>query len=124
MIIVKGTIPLDREDREEAVALIREMADSSRRESGCLAYEVYLCVEDPDTVVLWQQWSSLEALEKHFASDHVDAFLDVIPDYIDGQVISERFDVRAESSDATGGDIRDENAGPSRVHLADNVVVH
>ncbi len=124
MIIVKGTIPLDREDREEAVALIREMADSSRRESGCLAYEVYLSVEDPDTVVLWQQWSSLEALENHFASDHVDAFLDVIPDYIDGQVISERFDVRAESSDATGGDVRDESAEPSRVHLADNVVVH
>jgi quinol monooxygenase YgiN len=124
MIIVKGTIPLSREDREEAVALIREMADSSRRESGCLAYEVYLSVEDPDTVVLWQQWSSLEALEHHFASDHVDAFLDVIPDYIDGQVISERFEVRAETSDETGGDVRDERAQQSRVQVADNTVVH
>lgn len=123
MIIVKGTIPLCSQDREEAVAMIREMADSSRREPGCLAYEVYLSVDDPDTVVLWQQWRNLEALEAHFASDHVDAFLDVIPDYIDGQVISERFDVRAESSDEIT-DTREEASGTSQVRLADNIVVH
>jgi quinol monooxygenase YgiN len=122
MIIVKGTIPLNREDREEAVALIREMADSSRRESGCLAYEVYLSVDDPDTVVLWQQWRSLDALEAHFASEHVDAFLDMIPDYIGGQVISERFDVIAEAGDTS--EHEDEPVEPRTIRFADSIVMH
>lgn len=122
MIIVKGTIPLNREDREEAVALIREMADSSRRESGCLAYEVYLSVDDPDTVVLWQQWRSLDALEAHFASEHVDAFLEMIPDYIGGEVISERFDVIAEADDT--GEPGDEPVEARRIRFADSIVMH
>lgn len=119
MIIVKGSIPVCREEREEAVALIRELADASRREKGCIAYEVYLSVDDPGTVVLWQQWTSVDALESHFASDHVDAFLDVIPDYIEGQVTSARFDVREEVLEES-----EEALEPPRVHFAGNIQLH
>lgn len=119
MIIVKGAIPVRQEDREEAVALIRELAETSRGERGCLAYEVYLSVDDPETVVLWQQWSSIEALETHFASEHVDAFLDLIPDYIDGQVTSARFDVQAEVLDEP-----EEGPEPPHVQYAGSIVLH
>lgn len=119
MIIVKGAIPVKSEDREEAVALIRELAEASRCEQGCLAYEVYMSLEEPETVVLWQQWASLEALETHFSSDHVDAFLDLIPDYIDGQVTSARFDVQAEVLDEY-----EDVLEPPRVQYADSIVIH
>lgn len=119
MIIVKGSIPVRQEDRDEAVALIRELAEASRCEQGCVAYEVYLSVDEPETVVLWQQWSSLDALESHFASEHVDAFLDLIPDYIDGQVTSARFDVREEVSDEP-----EEAPEPPRIQYADSILLH
>lgn len=119
MIIVKGSIPVKPEDREEAVALMRELAEASRCEQGCLAYEIYLSVEEPETLVLWQQWSSVEALESHFASDHVDAFLDIIPDYIDGQVTSARFDVQAEVHDEP-----EETPEPPRVQYAGSILLH
>lgn len=123
MIIVKGCIPLNQDGREEAVALIREMADGARRERGCLAYEVYLSVEDPDTVVLWQQWRSLEALEAHFASDHVDTFLEMIPDYIDGEVTTERFDVQTDEAELPEDDGSEAVESPS-VRFAGSIVLH
>ena len=95
MIIVKGEIPVKTDHRDEAVALVLALAEASRSEDGCLAYEVYLQAERPEVIVVWQQWYSMEALECHFASDHVDAFLDAIPDMIEGQVTSSRFEVRA-----------------------------
>jgi quinol monooxygenase YgiN len=119
MIIVKGAIPVKQEHLEEAVALLRELAEASRAERGCLAYEVFLSAEDPETVVLWQQWESEEALESHFASDHVDAFLDAIPDYVEGQVTSARFDVVADSLEDS-----EEALEPPRVQIADNIVIH
>lgn len=119
MIIVKGSIPVSRERRDEAVALIQELAAASRREAGCLAYEVYLSAEDPETVVLWQQWTSIDALETHFCSDHVDEFLDHIADFVDGQVTSARFDVHAEELDDS-----EEAVEPPRVQIADNITVH
>ncbi len=104
MIIVKGSIPVKSDCREDAVALVESLAEHSRSESGCLSYEVYVKADEPQVIVIWQQWTCMDALEAHFCSEHVDCFLDAIPDYIDGQVTSEHYDVGADGSEdvATG----------------------
>jgi quinol monooxygenase YgiN len=119
MIIVKGSIPVKSERRQEAVALIQALAEASRAEMGCLAYEVYIQADCPETIVIWQQWDSLDALEDHFASDHVDCFLDAIPDLIEGEVTSAQFDVQqADWSE------QEEALELPRVQYADNIVLH
>jgi quinol monooxygenase YgiN len=119
MIIVKGSIPVKAERREEAVALIQTLAEASRAEHGCLSYEVYIQADAPETIVIWQQWDSLDALEEHFASEHVDHFLDAIPDLIEGEVTSAQFDVQeAEWSE------QDDAMELPRVQYADNIVLH
>ena len=120
MIIVKGAIPVKTEQQKEAVDLVEMLAHASREERGCLAYEVYLRADDPDTIVIWQQWACLEALEDHFASDHVDAFLDAIPDLIDGEVESARFEVQSMDD---GSEPLDAVELP-QVQLADDLVLH
>lgn len=120
MIIVKGAIPVKSDQQQEAVELVQSLADASREEHGCLAYEVYLRADDPDTIVIWQQWDCIEALEDHFASDHVDAFLDAIPDMIDGEVESARFEVQSLDDEFDGQDGLD----VPQVQLSGDLVLH
>lgn len=119
MIIVKGSIPVKTGHRDEAVALIEALALASRQEGGCLSYEVYIQPSAPDIVVIWQQWDSLDALEDHFASDHVDDFLEAIPDLIEGEVTSAQFDVQEAYWDE-----QDDGKEAPHIYYADNIVLH
>src|SRR5690606_23599841 len=119
MIIVKGEIPIKEDHRDEAVELIQALAEASRSEDGCLSYEVYLQADRPEVIMIWQQWRSLSALETHFASDHVDAFLDAIPDLIEGDVISSRYEVQSEETD----DLEEMMELP-RVLYGDEIILH
>lgn len=120
MIIVKGSIPVRMDAHEEAVTLVETMAEASREEPGCLAYEVSIRTDAPEVIMIWQQWASVDALERHFASAHVDEFLDAIPDLVDGEVTSEQFDVR----DVTPVDPLEDNAGLTHVEVAGNTTIH
>ena len=120
MIIVKGSIPVKTAHREEALTLLQTLAGQSRQEQGCLAYEVYIDAASPQTLVIWQQWSGIPALEEHFASSHVDAFLDAIPDLIDGEVTSARFEVVSEDEALELEEVVDF----PQVQLADNITLH
>lgn len=122
MIIVKDTIPVREDCREDAVALVHALAEASRSEEGCVAYEVYVQADQPEIIMIWQQWRSLDALEIHFASAHVDAFLDAIPDMIDGQVTSSRFEVHAEDSDLIDDEALELEM--PRVLLGEEIVLH
>ena len=119
MIIVKGSIPVKTAHREEALALVQSLAEASREEHGCMAYEVYVRPDAPEVIVIWQQWLDVDALEAHFDSEHVDNFLDAIPDFIEGDVLSQRFDV-----EAVDGAPLEEAVEINQIHLAGNIVVH
>lgn len=120
MIIVKGSFPVKQDQQPEALELVQALAKSSRVERGCLAYEVYLQADEPRVIVVWQQWIDLDALEIHFGSEHVDVFLDAIPDMIDGEVTSARFDV----SSLDGEPVVEEVAEIAPLVLADNITLH
>ena len=120
MIIVKGSFPIKSDQQPEALELVQQLASASRKEQGCLAYEVYVQADEPRVIMVWQQWRCLDSLEGHFGSEHVDAFLDAIPDLIDGEVSSARFDV----SGVDGEPVVDEPQDIAPVVLADNITLH
>ncbi len=95
MIIVHGTFPIKPELREEALELMRQMSASSRTEFGCISYEFYTGLTDPNTMLLFQEWESVEALQGHFQTDHMEDFLKSLPDVLDGEVLTRRYEVRS-----------------------------
>ena len=120
MVIIKGAFPVRAECRERALALVQALAQASRQEPGCSAYEVYCDAQDNLRIMVLQEWSSLADLEIHFGTDHVDAFLDAIADMLDGDITSVRYDVHhieGESSD-------EESSAPASLVLADNITLH
>ena len=56
MIIVHGKFPIKKAFREEALRLMQRMSVASREEFGCISYEFYIGLSDPNTMLLFQEW--------------------------------------------------------------------
>ena len=95
MIIVHGTFPVKPDVREEALQLMKRMSVASKAEAGCISYEFYVGLSDPNTLMLFQEWESVEALQDHFETEHMEEFLKVLPDVLDGEVSTRRYEVRS-----------------------------
>ena len=60
-----------------------------------MSYEFYVGLADPDTLMLFQEWESMEALMGHFDTDHMDDFLQRLPDLVSGEIVTRRYAVQA-----------------------------
>lgn len=94
MIIVHGTFPVKSDLREVALDLMKQMAVASRAEEGCISYEFYVGLSDPNTLLLFQEWESVDALQGHFETDHMEDFLRELPNVLAGEVATRRYEVR------------------------------
>ena len=94
MIIVHGTFPIKSAFRDDALELMRHMAAASREEEGCITYEFYVGLSDPNMLLLFQEGESVDALQGHFETDHMEAFLQELPHVLDGKVATRRYEVK------------------------------
>mgnify|MGYP001290083711 CR=1 FL=1 len=104
MIIIHGSFPIKSEGREEALKKMQDMARFSRQESGCITYEFYVGLSNPNLVLLFQEWGSVEALESHWETDHMKIFLDQLPEILAGEVATRRYEVRSSHVDSETGE--------------------
>ncbi|MEJ6593343.1 MAG: putative quinol monooxygenase [SAR86 cluster bacterium] len=102
MIIVHGKFPIKQAFREEALKLMQRMSVASREEFGCISYEFYVGLSDPNTLLLFQEWDSVDALQDHFDTAHMEEFLKVLPDVLDGEVATRRYEVRNPNDISSG----------------------
>jgi quinol monooxygenase YgiN len=54
---------------EDFAAAFRALRESAVREPGCEQYELFRSVDDPDTMVMLERWSSRELLDRHMAAE-------------------------------------------------------
>ena len=94
MIIVHGTIPLKSDSRDQALDLARTMVEFTRAEDGCISYDFYIALSDPNTLMLFQEWETMEALMAHFQTAHMDDFLKQLPELVDGEITTKRYAVQ------------------------------
>jgi quinol monooxygenase YgiN len=63
--------------KPEAVGDVRELlcglVEPTRKESGCVTYELLQNREDPTDFTFVEEWESEAVLESHAASDHIKA---------------------------------------------------
>lgn len=58
------------EDRADVAATVALLAAESRREPGCVTYIPHQVQDDPDTILIYEQYRDPEALEAHRATEH------------------------------------------------------
>lgn len=58
------------EDRSDVAAMVALLATESRREPGCLSYIPHQVQDDPDTILIYEQYRDPQALEAHRETEH------------------------------------------------------
>jgi quinol monooxygenase YgiN len=58
------------EERAEIAETLRLLAEASRKEPGCVSYIPHQVEDDPDTIVIYEQYRDAKALAAHRASEH------------------------------------------------------
>ena len=110
VIIVLGTIPIRPDRRDRVLELARDMAEATRAEFGCISYDFYLGLSDPNTLMLFQEWENMEALMGHFQTEHMDVFLKELPEMVSGEITTRRYAVQSMDEDEPA--VREEEPPP------------
>ena len=58
------------QDREAIAAALLALTAASRQEPGCVSYVPHSVQEDPDTIVIYEQYIDEQALDAHKRSPH------------------------------------------------------
>ena len=98
MIVIAGSVAIKPDRRVEIVQVAREMAQMSRRETGCLAYEFYVSIEDPNVFFVFEEWATEDALARHFQTEHMAAFQRRLPGLLAGRPVLKRYAVSSASA--------------------------
>ena len=124
MIIVHCTFPLKAEYKDQALELMRRMSDASQAEYGCVSYQFYVGLTDPNTLLLFQEWSSVDALQDHFQTEHMDEFMEALPQVLDGEVLTRRYEVRSTHDLENDDDFGEFEPEPSPTPVYREKIVH
>jgi len=64
--------------RNALLALI----EPTRKEDGCVQYDLHVHTDDPGRFVFYENWASGEHLRRHAASPHLTAFVELAGDLL------------------------------------------
>jgi quinol monooxygenase YgiN len=74
MLVIAGSISLDPDQREPAIAAALEMMEQTHKEKGCISYTFSADLSDPGEFRIFEEWESQEALDAHMKSPHMAKF--------------------------------------------------
>lgn len=71
MITVHAYVYAKPEHRDAYIQGLRELQTSTRaNDPGCLRYEFWVSLDDPNAFVCVEQWTDMEALNAHLDAPH------------------------------------------------------
>jgi quinol monooxygenase YgiN len=79
MIVVVGRVSTDAEKRGALIRAGQALAAASRAETGCISYRLYEDTENSNALVFIEEWETDEALQLHFKTAHIAAFMQAVP---------------------------------------------
>lgn len=76
MIKVVANFFVQKNEIDEFIELSKELVEMSRKDSGCIKYELYQDNENPRIFAIIEEWEDKEALDEHLNAKH---FMRIIP---------------------------------------------
>ena len=67
---------------EELRKAVMALVEPSRKDEGCVQYDLHIHTNDPGRFVFYENWTSAELLAKHAASPHLTAFGELSKDLL------------------------------------------
>lgn len=70
MLLVNAVIKIKPGMEKEFLEKVQPLLKASRNDEGCISYGLYKSVEEEDSFMMIEQWTSPEMLDKHTKMDH------------------------------------------------------
>lgn len=68
-------IPLQPGTRDRILERAPAAQAASRAEPGCVAYDFFICTDDPDRLVFIETWADEQAHARHMDEEHTKAWI-------------------------------------------------
>lgn len=82
MLYLISTAHLKPGTRDLCLAPARAVIEASRKEPGCVGYDLHFSITDPDKMVFVEVWKDRAALDEHFTTAHFKAWRAAIADHV------------------------------------------
>jgi quinol monooxygenase YgiN len=83
---VVATIPIKPESAEAMRGAISALAEATRAEEGCLAYDAFESAAQPGMFVTVEEWRSQADLDAHMQTEHVGAAVAAAQEHLAGDI--------------------------------------
>lgn len=94
-IVIAGNARIRSDAREAALAAAARMREATMAEAGCVEYRFSFALDDPDVVLLHEEWADAAALDAHMATPHMAVFAGQLTALLAGPVDFSRYEVSA-----------------------------
>ena len=74
MIVIAGFIQIDSASRVAAASAAVAMMQATAKEEGCVTYRFAADLEDKNRFLIFEEWTSDNALQAHFKAPHMAVF--------------------------------------------------
>lgn len=74
MIHLIATLKIKPGSLPAVVEAVKPCLEATRREDGCLSYDLFSSVDDENTLVFVERWRDRSALDAHFQTPHLKAW--------------------------------------------------
>ncbi len=98
MFIIAGNVRIDPSKRDIAIAGARILMEATRKEPGCISYNMTADLTDPALFYVFEKWESSEALAAHFQTSHMAEFQRILGEIGGAKIIIQRYNVSSTES--------------------------
>lgn len=84
VIAMQSIIP---EARERYMRQVKLCIAETRKEPGCISYDLHQSISEPNKVVFVERWKDQAAIDAHFAAPHYKEFRAVAVECITSRVV-------------------------------------
>ena len=74
MVHVIATLAAKPEMKADLIDAAKQCVASTRQEDGCISYELFQSMLDPNKLVFVEEWESAEYLPAHSKAEHMKSF--------------------------------------------------
>lgn len=93
MIVVAGAFPVDASKADAITEAANTMRAATLQEDGCHEYRFSFATDDPNVVLIFEEWRDQEALSKHSAAPHMAEFGAKVATFVTGAPTISRYEV-------------------------------
>jgi quinol monooxygenase YgiN len=97
MIVVTSKLKSVPGSRAKVAELSRAAVEATRKENGCVRYELFASTEDDVTLQFIEEWTDIDSLKAHLKSPHLAAFKEARKDFVQDGAVLKLFDAKETS---------------------------